>query len=69
VNFCNFCPCFQEKIKKLREDWKYVKNRGEEVASQDATVQGAAAGSVVRETVSSPAYASKVQTGKGHVSA
>lgn len=46
-----------------------MKNRGEEVASQDATVQGAAAGSVVRETVSSPAYASKVQTGKGHVSA
>jgi hypothetical protein len=68
MNFCNFCSCFQEKIKKLREDWKYVKNRGEEVASQDAIVQGAAA-SVVRETAVSTAYSPKVQIGKGHVSA
>ncbi|XP_033609096.1 dystrophin, isoforms A/C/F/G/H isoform X6 [Cryptotermes secundus] len=43
----------QEKIKKLREDWKYVKNRGEEATSQDAIVQGAAASTV---------YSPKVQT-------
>jgi hypothetical protein len=68
MNFCNFCPCFQEKIKKLREDWKYVKNRGEEATSQDAIVPGAAA-SVVRETVASSAYSPRVQTGRRHVSA
>jgi hypothetical protein len=45
-----------------------VKNRGEEAASQDAIVQGAAA-SVVRETAASAAYSPKVQTGKRHVSA
>ncbi|XP_069695333.1 dystrophin, isoforms A/C/F/G/H isoform X7 [Periplaneta americana] len=36
----------QEKIKKLREDWQYVKNRGEEATSPDsgsAGAQGAAA--------------------------
>jgi hypothetical protein len=60
MNFCNFCSCFQEKIKKLREDWKYVKNRGEEATSQDAIAQGAAASTV---------YSPKVQTGKKHVSA
>jgi hypothetical protein len=68
MNFCNVCSCFQEKIRKLREDWKYVKNRGEEATSQDAIVQGAAA-SGVRETAASTAYSPKVQTGKRHVSA
>jgi hypothetical protein len=61
------CSCFQEKIKKLREDWKYVKNRGEEATSQDAIFQGAAA-SLARETAASTAYSPKVQTGKRHVS-
>jgi hypothetical protein len=60
--------CFQEKIKKLREDWKYVKNRGEEATSQDTIVQGAAV-SMVRETTASTAYSPEVQTGKRHVSA
>ena len=59
---------FQEKIKKLREDWHYVKNRGEAVISHDASVQGAAA-AVARETATSTAYSPRVHTGKRHAPA
>lgn len=59
----NFNPNFQEKIKKLREDWQYVKNRGEEVLLQDVNVQGAAA-LTTRETAASVASAANVHTGK-----
>ncbi|XP_021932648.1 dystrophin-like [Zootermopsis nevadensis] len=52
----------QEKIKKLREDWQYVKNRGEEVLLQDVNVQGAAA-LTTRETAASVASAANVHTG------
>ncbi|PSN39418.1 hypothetical protein C0J52_22771 [Blattella germanica] len=43
----------QEKIKKLREDWQYVKNRGEDPTPQEpvsSSTQGAAA-SVTKETL------------------
>jgi chromosome segregation ATPase len=55
----------QEKIKKLREDWQYVKNRGEAVTSHDASVQGAAA-AVARETATSTAYSPRVHTEVRH---
>jgi hypothetical protein len=65
MNFGEMCPNFQEKIKKLREDWQYVKNRGETVTSHDASVQGAAA-TVARETAASTAYSPRVHAGKRH---
>jgi hypothetical protein len=64
----NFYPNFQEKIKKLREDWQYVKNRGEEVISQDGSFQGAAA-PMTREAAASIASSPNLHTGKIQASA
>jgi hypothetical protein len=67
MNFWKNCGNFQEKIKKLREDWQYVKNRGEAVTSHDGNVQGAAAAAAAaRETATSAAYSPRVHTGKRH---
>jgi hypothetical protein len=68
MNFWNIYPNFQEKIKKLREDWQYVKNRGGEMTSQDPSIHGAAA-SVARETAGLAATSPKVHTGKRSASA
>jgi hypothetical protein len=68
MNFWKMFGNFQEKIKKLREDWQYVKNRGEAVTSHDASVQGDAA-AVARETAASTAYSPRVHTGKRYAPA
>jgi hypothetical protein len=59
----NFYLNSQEKIKKLREDWQFVKNRGEEMVSQDDSVQGAVA-CMTRQTAASVASSPNVHTGK-----
>ena len=57
-----FTCTLQEKIKKLREDWQYVKNRGEDPTPQE--VASAVAVPVERDAVKTAASPPRLQSGR-----